>query len=68
MMMFQRGCLLVFYLLLVAVFQLCIQKVQSDRLPEVNDLNRERKQRKRGVGCGGVVVWWGGGWVGNISQ
>lgn len=43
MMMFQLGC---FYLLLVAVLQLCVQKVQSDGLPEVNDLNRERKQGK----------------------
>lgn len=43
MMMFQRGC---FYLLLVVVLQLCVQKVQSDGLPEVNDLDRERKQGK----------------------
>lgn len=31
------------YLLLVTVFQLCVQEVQSDRLPEVDDLDRERE-------------------------
>lgn len=41
---FHRGCS---YLLLVAVLQLCIEKVQSDGFPKVNDLNkRKKKQRK----------------------
>jgi len=41
--MFQGKC---FHLLLVAVLQFCIQEVQSDRLPEVNDLNTKRIQGK----------------------
>ena len=46
-----------FYLLLVVVFQLCIQKVQSDGLPEVNDLSRERREsrgKQRGESSGQV--------------
>lgn len=41
MMMFSER--LFSYLLLVAVLQLCIQKVQRDGLPEVNDLSGERR-------------------------
>lgn len=42
-----------FYLLLVAVLQLCIQKVKSDGLPKVNDLSRERERKQGEDGVGG---------------
>lgn len=52
-MMMLQCFLFFFYLLLVVVFQLCIQKVQSDGLPEVNDL---KKREKAGEDEGGGLT------------
>lgn len=59
-----------FHLLLVAVLQFCIQKVQSDGLPEVNDLSGRQKRRQGSLDGNGarlratkrVNSLWAAGW------